>query len=223
LSSHHIVKENQEPALIIANGESCSFELLGQLLEWSPKVIVLDNAIERVLKLGIKADVVIGDFDSIVDKSLLQNIPYPIEILHDSNQNTTDLEKALFWLCDNNFSAANIVWATGKRSDHTLNNFQSLFAFKNKLDLVVLDDYTKAIPVKNKYERYYAKNTIISLIPFGLVKSVKTEGLYYELNHEDLESGIRSGSSNFVKESGLVEISHEAGNLLLIESKDNVY
>lgn len=223
MSSHHIVKENQEPALIIANGESCSFELLGQLLEWSPKVIVLDNAIERVLKLGIKADVVIGDFDSIVDKSLLQNIPYPIEILHDTNQNTTDLEKALFWLCDNNFSAANIVWATGKRSDHTLNNFQSLFAFKNKLDLVVLDDYTKAIPVKNKYERYYTKNTIISLIPFGLVKSVKTEGLYYELNHEDLESGVRSGSSNLVKESALVKISHQAGNLLLIESKDNVY
>jgi thiamine pyrophosphokinase len=36
MSSHHFVKELQEPALIIAHGEECSAELLGQLLEWEP-------------------------------------------------------------------------------------------------------------------------------------------------------------------------------------------
>jgi thiamine pyrophosphokinase len=51
MSSHHIVRDDQEPALIIANGASCSEELMGQLLEWSPLVIVLDSAIERVLEL----------------------------------------------------------------------------------------------------------------------------------------------------------------------------
>ena len=45
MSSHHIARDDQEPALIIANGEMCSQELLGQLLEWSPLVIVLDSAI----------------------------------------------------------------------------------------------------------------------------------------------------------------------------------
>ena len=55
MSSHHIVRDDQAPALIIANGEACSEELLGQLLEWSPTVIVLDAAIERVIKLGSKA------------------------------------------------------------------------------------------------------------------------------------------------------------------------
>ena len=33
MSSHHIVRDDQEPALIIANGASCSEELLGQLLD----------------------------------------------------------------------------------------------------------------------------------------------------------------------------------------------
>jgi len=46
MSSHHIVREKQEPALIIANGEACSTELLNQLLEWSPFVVVLDGAYE---------------------------------------------------------------------------------------------------------------------------------------------------------------------------------
>ena len=46
MSSHHIVRDDQEPALIIANGAACSSELVGQLLEWSPLVIVLVSAIE---------------------------------------------------------------------------------------------------------------------------------------------------------------------------------
>ena len=57
MSSHHVIRDKQEPALIIANGEACSEELLGQLLEWSPFVVVLDSAIHRVLDLGIKATV----------------------------------------------------------------------------------------------------------------------------------------------------------------------
>ena len=56
MSSHHIVRDDQEPALIIANGEVCSSELLGQLLEWSPIVIVLDSAIERILELIFDLD-----------------------------------------------------------------------------------------------------------------------------------------------------------------------
>ena len=63
MSSHHIVRDDQEPALIIANGQECSQELLGQLLEWSPFVVVLDNAMERVSQLNIKVDVLLGDFD----------------------------------------------------------------------------------------------------------------------------------------------------------------
>lgn len=63
MSSHHIIRDKQEPALIIANGEACSIEILEQLLEWSPTVIVLDGALERVIELGIKVDVWLGDFD----------------------------------------------------------------------------------------------------------------------------------------------------------------
>jgi thiamine pyrophosphokinase len=55
MSSHHIVRDDQEPALIIANGASCNPELLGQLLEWSPLVVVLDSAMVRVMELTSKS------------------------------------------------------------------------------------------------------------------------------------------------------------------------
>jgi thiamine pyrophosphokinase len=35
--------------------------------EWSPLVIVLDSAMERVMKLDIKVDVLLGDFDRDFD------------------------------------------------------------------------------------------------------------------------------------------------------------
>jgi hypothetical protein len=54
---HTYQRDDQEPALIIANGASCNPELLGQLLEWSPLVIVLDSAMVRVMELDIKVDV----------------------------------------------------------------------------------------------------------------------------------------------------------------------
>ena len=94
MSSHHIVRDDQEPALIIANGAECSNELLGQLLEWSPLVIVLDSAIERVLDLGIKVDVLLGDFDRGFDAEHYREKQYPIEIVHTPDQDKTDLEKA---------------------------------------------------------------------------------------------------------------------------------
>ena len=94
MSSHHIVRDDQEPALIIANGASCQPELLGQLLEWSPLVVVLDSAIERVMHLDIKIDVLLGDFDRDFDPEIYKTKQYPLEIVHTPDQNKTDLEKA---------------------------------------------------------------------------------------------------------------------------------
>ena len=39
MSSHHIVRERQEPALLITDVYSIDPELVGQLLEWSLSLI----------------------------------------------------------------------------------------------------------------------------------------------------------------------------------------
>ena len=142
MSSHHIVRDDQEPALIIANGASCSEELLGQLLEWSPLVIVLDSAIDRVLELGIKVDVLLGDFDRGFNPEHYKESQYPIEIVHTPNQDKTDLEKAFDYLMERGIPAVNVVWATGKRADHTITNVTNIVRFRNALKIVILDDHS---------------------------------------------------------------------------------
>ncbi|MDW8331972.1 MAG: hypothetical protein RMK43_10000 [Cyclobacteriaceae bacterium] len=59
MSSHHIVRENQEPALVVVDVADVPVPVIQELLEWSPQIIVCERALEEVLKWDIKLDVVI--------------------------------------------------------------------------------------------------------------------------------------------------------------------
>ncbi|MEY2921715.1 MAG: hypothetical protein RL108_324 [Bacteroidota bacterium] len=220
MSSHHIVRDDQEPALIIANGASCSYELLGQLLEWSPIVVVLDNAIDRVLQLDIKVDVLLGDFDGDFDPEIYKEKQYPLEIVHTPNQEKTDLEKALDYLVEKGHKAVNIVWATGKRADHTLANITNIVSYREKIKIVIIDDHSKIFLLPKRFEKWYTANTPISLIPVGKVTGITSQNLYYSLQNDDLILGYRTGNSNHVAQDGIVTITHETGDLLLMECID---
>ncbi len=220
MSSHHIVRDKQEPALIIANGEACQRDLLDQLLEWSPVVVVLDNAIYRVLELGIKVDIWLGDFDDSHDFEHIMEKQYPIKIIHTPDQEKTDLEKAIDYLINNGFPAANIVWATGRRADHSITNMTNLVRYKSQIRLVMIDDYSKIFPVNHVFEKWYTMGTPISLIPVGEASGITTQGLKYPLRNEALKLGYRTGSSNEAVTDGFVSISVEEGDLLIMECWD---
>jgi hypothetical protein len=74
MSSHHFVKEGQEPALYIH--EAISFSQVESLLEWAPLVITRSSQVERVINWGIKVDVVlIEKQDPVVDELLVSQFP----------------------------------------------------------------------------------------------------------------------------------------------------
>ena len=220
MSSHHIVRDDQEPALIIANGAPCNPELVGQLLEWSPLVIVLDSAMVRVMEMDIKVDVLLGDFDANFDADFYKEKQFPIEIIHTPDQEKTDLEKAFDYLIERKIPAVNVIWATGKRADHTITNLTNIVKYRNVLKIVILDDHSKIFLLPNKFEKWYTKNSIISLIPVGKVTGITTQNLFYPLQDESLTMGYRTGSSNHASKDGLVTIEHSEGDLLLMECVD---
>ena len=220
MSSHHIVRDDQEPALIIANGAACSKELMGQLLEWSPFVVVLDSAIDRVLNLGIKVDVLLGDFDRDFNPDIYKESQFPLEIIHTPNQDKTDLEKAFDFLIERGHQAVNVIWATGKRADHTITNITNIVRYRNILKIVILDDHSKIFLLPEKFQKWYPKNTPLSLIPIGKVSGIHSQNLFYPLQNDELTIGYRTGSSNHVSEDGVVVIKHQEGDLLLMECWD---
>ncbi len=108
MSSHHIVRENQEPALLIANAHAISFEKIQELLEWMPTVVVLSTEVEQVLAWGIKIDVVIAPYSEITqwrDKLADQN---PIRIIS-YNPGDDPIVTALYFLTASKATAVNCL------------------------------------------------------------------------------------------------------------------
>lgn len=221
MSSHHFVKELQEPALLIADGEPCEMALLEGLLEWSPLVVALDGAFEKLVMLGIKVDYWLGDFDDLNPEKLLEELKQDhVQIVHTPDQNKTDFEKGLDFLMSKDAKSIHVLWSTGRRMDHTLSNYSSLTKYADQVEVVVYNDYSKAFILKKNFEKWYRKGEVVSLMPLPRAGGVTTSGLKYALNHEDLEWGIRLGTSNEAVEDGVVKINYETGHLLLIEAQD---
>jgi thiamine pyrophosphokinase len=215
MSSHHFVKDGQEPALVIANGEMCAYKILTSLMEWCPYMVVCDGAYTRIKNLQITPDVVIGDFDSI------DNVEHELhtQYIHLEDQETTDLEKAIDHLVEKGYSDINVIWASGKRLDHTINNFATLAKY-SEIRIVLIDDYSRSFILPKTYRKRYEKGQVLSLLPIHTCSGITTQNLKYNLDNEALSFGKRSGTSNEATGSGIVEICHTIGVLALIESTD---
>jgi len=220
MSSHHVIREDQEPALILANGESCSLQLLEQLLEWSPYVLVLDGALHRVIDLKLKFNSVLGDWDGVDDvESLIQDYQ-PVEVVHAPDQHKTDLDKGIEFLLEKGHKEIHLLWATGKRLDHTMNNIVTMAKYSDRCTIVIFDDHTRAYCVPSPFSKYFNKGTNISLFPINNCSNIRTKGLKYNLEGEMLDLPNRTGSSNETTDDGMVEIEYEGGQLILMECYD---
>ena len=71
-----------------------------------------------------------------------------------------------------------------------------------------------------KFIKWYEKETPISLIPVGKASGISSKNLKYTLDNDELTLGYRTGSSNEVLETGIVEIEYSSGDLLLMECTD---
>jgi thiamine pyrophosphokinase len=220
MSSHHIVREKQEPALLFANGASCSDELMGQLLEWSPFILALDGAFERLAQRGIKVDAVLGDFDSITRLDDWLEMQEPIRVIEAPDQEKTDFEKGLDFLCAEGHSAVNVLWATGWRLDHSMANLYNLAKYRDKITINIIDDHSRVYLLPRSYEKWFPQGSYISLLPLNEAQGIHTQNLAWPLNGERLVAGGRIGTSNRVVFDGFVKITHESGDLLLMECFD---
>ena len=180
----------------------------------------MDGALEHVYRLGVKVDVWLGDFDREIVLDEMDFSTYTMKRVFTPNQDKTDLEKAFEYLLEEGHSAVNVVWATGKRMDHTLNNFHSMVRYADRLKIVMIDDYSLMYPLPKVFEKWYPAKTPLSIMPLGEAYQVKSSGLLFELDHEKLALGLQTSSSNESKQDGLVKITYQSGALLMMECHD---
>lgn len=180
-------------AVIISKGFPPSKELMEQEVRTADLVIGADGGGNILLAQGILPEVVIGDLDSFQKPDGAEFL-----IIHDPDQETNDLEKALMYAREQGVTSCTVLGAFGKRMDHSLKNLSVMQQFTSQFDrLTFLDDELEACMVGSEMVGQLPIGSIVSLFPLsGKVKGITTKGLKYALNDEELENGVRDGTSN---------------------------
>ncbi|RZK78123.1 MAG: thiamine pyrophosphokinase [Pedobacter sp.] len=145
MSSHHIVREKQEPALYIHHLGDFDEEYLGQILEWSPSLIVNSSEFEKILSLGLKVDIVVN----------------PAE-LNDFQENTrlittdtADVDSVLQYLIDEGYPAVNLIDAS--------NTIQDLSQYNSRINIVIFSATEKTYAVKPGFKVWKPAGSIFKV------------------------------------------------------------
>lgn len=187
-------------------------------------VIAADRGVSYARELGIKPDVILGDFDSLgeEEKNMMEAWQIPI-VTFPPEKDFTDTHLAIEAAIERGADELTLIGATGTRMDHTWANV-GLLQMARKLGVTAW-----IVDAHNRISMWDAGLTIrkeemfgdfISLIPYTeKVTGITLTGFYYPLKKETLTLGISRGISNeLVAEEGIIEI--EEGDLLVIESRD---
>lgn len=135
MSSHHIVREKQEPALLALNLDGFADELLGQLLEWSPTVIAGPGAAEKLEWMGIKVDWLLSDENATIGQPDVKLIRCTGSLI----------DAALSFLTENGYPSVNIISAENP----------SVFAcYTDSIDLVIYNANKRIYPVRSGFSKW---------------------------------------------------------------------
>ena len=155
MSSHHFVKEGQEPALLIL--DALTFDVAAPLLEWAPLVVVAHRAIDSVLLWNIKIDVVLAEEKNVNDLNSTLAAQAPVTILaHASNE--SPLTNALHYLIRKKQNGVNIL------SANPVETFVLAEEFADQIQINAIDGSVRWSAIASgHFEKWMAAGTILFL------------------------------------------------------------
>ena len=207
--SNDIFDFSKFKSILCLNGKLPSYE---SLINLNLPIIAADGAINKLFKMGITANIVIGDLDS-VSSDILHKVPY----LKEFDQNYSDFQKAYRYITSNNLNPSVICGISGGFLDHILNNINIFIELK---DNVFMDDEIIGFCLRKKYSLKTQSGTKISI--FGIPHcKISTNGLKWELDNELLEFPGKNSSLNRTQKSEIT-IDITEGCALIIIYKNTI-
>lgn len=160
--------------VIVANGEFPKKDgVAWKLLAAALRVVCCDGAADTYRRRFRRwPDVIIGDFDSVRVRSV------PCRVIHDADQDTNDLEKAMMYCAKQGWRNPIIVGATGKREDHAIGNvFRAL-----DYGCEIVTDRGRFVPVCGKASFKVAKGSAVSIFAPDPKTRMTSNGLEWPLD-----------------------------------------
>ncbi len=168
MSSHHIVRENQEPALLIEDLFLIDGEDLGQLLEWSPTIIIEEGTMDLLDARGYKFDIVFTQNAINASQENLKVISYDVAFL----------KAAIEHLIAHQYKAVNIV------SDQLDLGYYR--AYLEQINIVLFSKGFRYYFVKTGFTKWKAEGERILIVSADKDEDIKRTGLT-KINEKEYE------------------------------------
>ncbi|MBE5932013.1 MAG: thiamine diphosphokinase [Lachnospiraceae bacterium] len=215
---------SKKNVIMVVGGETCD-ETIINTINSNPDCYIMgvDRGAEVIDRLGIEADMVIGDFDSadsfIRDKYQGKSNAIFLNPVKDA----TDTHMAVLEAIKLKPNCITILGATGGRLDHMMGNFALLkLCVDQGVSATIIDEHNKITMIDkqmkiSKQEQY---GKYVSLIPFSdVVTGVSLTGFAYGLSNATMIKADTIGISNEIREEeGFISI--KTGYLMVMETKD---
>lgn len=152
MSSHHFVRENQEPGLYIDEWFPSATELLEQLSQWAPKIIVHEHVLNEVLETGTKIDVVlyIKDKELVEEKTRFQ---FPIELA----EAKPSFEANIRFIEQQYINRIHIISAKTPEE----------ITFETESKLTFFNSTNSFFKIENGFEKWMAKDDVFEIMENG--------------------------------------------------------
>lgn len=177
----YIMKKKYNDIALVLNGEFPSSNILVKKIISSDFIIAVDGAANELKKFSIQPNVVIGDFDSIIE---LNN--KSVNYVNTPDQSKTDFKKSLEWIIEQKFPKVNIFGLSGKSDDHFLGNIYTFNEFSHLISLQAFTDTSIITPCIGKNDFDSFKNQKVSLFVLDNSSMITSKNLEYKLENFEL-------------------------------------
>lgn len=175
-------------------------------------VIAADGGLERCARLGLRADVLVGDLDSAPVELVAAAERAGVEVVrHPARKDATDLELALDEALARGAERITVVCSAGGRLDHLLALALLLGSDRYRdVEVDALAGGARLHVIRGSRTLTGAPGELVTLLALGgPARGIVTEGLEYPLSGEALEPGSSRGVSNvFTAALARIDVAH---------------
>ncbi|MDC7222094.1 MAG: thiamine diphosphokinase [Spirochaetales bacterium] len=203
----------KKTALIITGGAAPPLGFVQSYFNRCDFLVAADSGLEQALTYGVRPDLIVGDMDSLKDKTLLDDFPPEAVKAYPQDKDFTDTELALDEARD--YDRRILVGGGEGRLDHTL-ALLALFGTERRPDLWI-SGREEIFLLDRSMELTGTAGETISFYPLGREKvAFLSEGLVWPLEPVRWDKGELSLSNRF--KEGTVRLERRSGSLLVIRS-----
>lgn len=209
---------SERRCVIVAAGEIHNYERARDFLHEDDFFIFCDGGLSHAGGLGIKPDVVVGDFDSCDVNDLVWWKERSEIVQLPREKDDTDTLFAVKLAVERGYCDFLLLGAMGGRFDHALGNI-SILLYLNGLGkkALLIDDYS-VMQIVGKDPLYIEDTSsyFSVLTVAGDVSGVNIKNAKYPLENETLTCDFQLGISNEVLPGKVAEVSVASGRVLVV-------